>query len=97
MQSRKVKFYCWTWCPYCTKAKELLMKKNIDFEEIVIDDDRLAMEKLTAQTGSGTVPQIFVEDLFIGGCDEIFQLEEKGDFDAVFFTDIHENEQSRSK
>ncbi len=81
---KEVKFYCWTWCPYCIRAKELLISKNIEFEEIIIDHDQNAMEKLTAVSGSDSVPQIFVDGAFLGGCDELYQLEKDGKFDEIF-------------
>ncbi len=82
---KKVKFYSWTWCPFCIRAKELLMEKSIVFEEINIDGDQEAMDRLTAVSGSDSVPQIFVRDEFIGGCDELIQLEKDGKFDEVFY------------
>ncbi|RQD69627.1 MAG: glutaredoxin 3 [Tindallia sp. MSAO_Bac2] len=81
---KEVKFYCWTWCPYCIRAKELLTQKNIAFDEIVIDHDQKAMENLTAVSGSDSVPQIFVDGDYIGGCDELYQLEKDGKFDEIF-------------
>ncbi len=81
---KKVKIYCWTHCPYCIKAKQLLKQKGVPYDEIVIDGDEEALRKLKAQTGSGSVPQIFVDDIFIGGCDDMHQLDEIGKFEEVF-------------
>ncbi len=81
---KKVTIYCWTYCPYCVKAKALLDEKGIAYEEIIIDNDPAALKSLQSKTGSGTVPQIFVEDVFIGGCDDLFQLESRGKIDEVF-------------
>ena len=81
---KDVKFYCWTWCPYCIRAKELLIQKNVEFDEVVIDHDQKAMENLTAISGSDSVPQIFVDGDYIGGCDELYQLEKDGKFDEIF-------------
>lgn len=81
---KNVKIYCWTYCPYCIRAKALLDAKRIPYEEIVIDGDQKALNNLKSQTGSGTVPQIFLEDTFIGGCDELHQLDAEGKFDALF-------------
>lgn len=81
---KKVTIYCWTYCPYCVKAKALLDEKGITYEEKIIDNDAAALKSLQSKTGSGTVPQIFVEDVFIGGCDDLFQLESRGKIDEVF-------------
>ena len=81
---KKVTIYCWTYCPYCIKAKAMLDKKGVMYEEKIIDNDTAALKTLKSETGSGTVPQIFVEGSFIGGCDDLFQLDHEGKFDEVF-------------
>lgn len=81
---KNVIIYCWTYCPYCVKAKALLDEKGIIYEEKIIDNDNDALKSLQLKTGSGTVPQIFVDGSFIGGCDEIYQLDNEGTFDKVF-------------
>ena len=80
----KVKIYTWSFCPYCLEAKNILKKQNIEFEEMVIDGDEKALENLKEKTNCSTVPQIFVGDEFIGGCDDLKALIEKGDFEVVF-------------
>lgn len=80
---KNVKVYTWATCPYCLKAKRLLSNKNIAFEEISIDGDRQALSDLKAQTGSGSVPQIFIDGVFIGGCDDLHALEAKGQLDDM--------------
>ncbi|MCA9496311.1 MAG: glutathione S-transferase N-terminal domain-containing protein [Nanoarchaeota archaeon] len=72
----KVKVYSRDYCPYCVKAKMLLKKLNQDFEEVHVDDK--VMDDLIVKTGWRTVPQIFIDDKFIGGCDDIFKLYEEG-------------------
>lgn len=84
MTMKKVKFYHWTWCPFCIRAKELLMEKNISFEEINIDGDQRTMDRLTTISGSDTVPQVFVDEVYIGGCDELIELEKNGKLEEVF-------------
>lgn len=81
---KKVKLYSWTFCPFCVRAKEVLVQNGIEFEEIVIENDQAEMQRLTEITGSDTVPQIFVEDEFIGGCDELLQIEREGKIEAIF-------------
>lgn len=80
---KSVKIYTWTYCPYCIKAKALLDRKKVPYEEVVIESDRPALEALKAKTGSGTVPQIFVDDQFIGGCDDLHALDAKGKLDEM--------------
>jgi len=81
---KEVTIFCWTYCPYCIKAKVLLDEKGIIYEEKVIDNDPAALKSLKSETGSGTVPQIFVEGSFVGGCDDLFLLDDEGKFDQVF-------------
>lgn len=81
---KKVTIYCWTYCPYCVKAKALLDHKGVVYEEKIIDNDTAALKALESKTGSGTVPQIFVEGSFVGGCDDLFQLDHEGKFDQIF-------------
>lgn len=83
----KIKIYTWTFCPYCIKAKNILKSKDKDFEEIVIDGDKDAIKALKKETSSGTVPQIFIDNKFIGGCDELEKLVDEGEFDKLFCTE----------
>ncbi|MBS7527217.1 glutathione S-transferase N-terminal domain-containing protein [Fusibacter paucivorans] len=66
-----IKVYTWAFCPYCIQAKMLLDREGIAYEEYCIDGQRDVLMSLKAKTGSGTVPQIFVDDAFIGGCDDL--------------------------
>lgn len=82
--SKKVEVYTWRICPFCIKVKELLAREGIEFIEYDIQGDREKLEALKAQTGSGTVPQVFVEGRFYGGCDDIHALYENGEFNSIF-------------
>ena len=75
---KPVTIYTWTMCPFCVKAKRLLDQKGVTYEEIIIDGDSEALAQLKQKTGSGTVPQIFIEGEFIGGCDNLHALEASG-------------------
>ena len=71
-------------CPYCVGAKKLLQEKNIAFEEIPVDgkpEERARMRERAG--GSSTVPQIFIGDRHIGGCDELYALESAGKLDLL--------------
>jgi glutaredoxin 3 len=71
-------------CPYCDAAKDLLRKKNADFEEISVDGDWAAQEKMSARAnGRWTVPQIFIGATHVGGCDDLYDLEQAGRLDLL--------------
>ena len=79
----KVVIYTTRTCPFCVRAKHLLRNKAIAFDDIDVGgapDERAA---LTARTGSRTVPQIFINDVFVGGCDDLFALDRSGKLDAL--------------
>ena len=78
---KKVTVYTTSYCPYCTRAKNLLKGKNISFEEIdLTNDDKTRME-LEEKTGWMTVPMIFIGDEFIGGADNLYLLDSKGELE----------------
>lgn len=77
MSAKKIKIYTTDDCPYCVAAKNLLTRKNLSFEEVDVssDDD---FEALVKRTGMKTVPQIFFDDVLIGGFQELTQLDRQG-------------------
>ncbi len=82
---KKVEIYTLSECTYCHRAKELLEREQITYKECVIDDvkdEKIA--ELKAKTGSKTVPQIFVEGQYIGGCDDLYSLHQEGKFAEIF-------------
>nr|WP_231243083.1 glutaredoxin 3 [Ehrlichia canis] len=75
----KVIIYTKDPCPYCTKAKALFNKKNILFKEIdVTNNSTLLEEMIQKSNGMRTLPQIFINDQHIGGCDDLYRLYESG-------------------
>ena len=81
---KNVQIYTANNCPFCINAKRLLKAKGIKFEEINISDDEMYMlNKLAEKSGIYTVPQIFVDMKFIGGCDDLYQLERQNKLDAI--------------
>ncbi len=71
-----VEIYTWQYCPFCIRAKALLDDKGINYKEYAIDGDREAFTKMSQRAnGRTTVPQIFINDHGIGGCDELYELE----------------------
>ena len=80
----KVEIYTWSRCPFCIRAKGLLDQKGVDYSEHCIDGDEDARDKMRARAnGRSSVPQIFIDDRHIGGCDDIYDLEEKGELEAL--------------
>lgn len=80
----KVEIYTWTTCPFCIRAKNLLLNKGIDFLEYNIDGDEVARNKMAQRAnGKRSVPQIFINDDHIGGCDDIYALERQGKLDPI--------------
>ncbi len=82
--SANVEIYTWSSCPFCLRAKALLTQKNIPFTEYAIDGDEAARDKMAERSnGKRSVPQIFINDNSIGGCDELHTLEKEGKLDAM--------------
>lgn len=81
---KDVIIYTFETCPYCIKAKRLLNDESIGFTEIEISNQKERLSELKKKTNCSTVPQIFVDDKFIGGCDDVITLHKKGKFDEIF-------------
>ena len=80
----KIEIYTWQYCPFCIKAKNLLNKKNIQFTEYKIDGDEAAREEMSLRaSGRRSLPQIFINDKGIGGCDDLYQLEKENKLDNL--------------
>jgi glutaredoxin 3 len=81
---RAVKMYTTQVCPYCLRAKALLKQRGVEqIEEIRIDLDAQAREQMMSLTGRRTVPQIFIGDTHVGGCDELMALDQRGGLQAM--------------
>jgi glutaredoxin 3 len=78
-----VTVYTSDWCPYCQRAKQLLMQKNVAFTEINVDDDAKFREEMISRSDRRTVPQIFIGDTHVGGCDDLFALDGSGELDRL--------------
>lgn len=80
----KVTIYTGMMCGYCSRAKSLLASRGVEFEEINVTMDPGAREEMIARAhGARTVPQIFIGDRHIGGCDELYRLEHEGALDPL--------------
>lgn len=79
-----VTLYVTSICPYCVKAKQLLNKKGIPFTTINISENhQLRQDMIEKSGGRFTVPQIFVNDHYIGGCDDLYALDRTGELDHL--------------
>ncbi|KAI9132514.1 glutaredoxin 3 [Acaryochloris sp. CCMEE 5410] len=80
----KVEIYTWAACPFCIQAKQLLDSKNINFTEYGIDGDEMARSEMAERAfGRRSLPQIFINDEHIGGCDDLYELEGQGKLDSL--------------
>lgn len=79
-----VEIYTWQTCPYCIRAKILLKWKGVQFTEYKIDGDGAARLKMAERAnGRRSVPQIFINQQHIGGCDDLYQLDTEGKLDPL--------------
>jgi glutaredoxin 3 len=79
----KVQVYATGWCPYCSRARQLLQAKGVEIEEIDVDAHPGAREEMIARSGRRTVPQIFINQTHIGGCDDLIALDDSGGLDPL--------------
>ena len=76
--------YTKMYCPYCDAAKDLLRRKNAAFEEVSVDGDAASQRAMAQRAGGrSTVPQIFIGERHVGGCDDLYGLESAGKLDAL--------------
>ncbi len=81
----KVEIYTWSYCPYCIRAKQLLDSKDVAYTEYVLDDDEAGRDAMAERGSDGkrSVPQIFINDVHIGGNDALQQLERDAKLDPL--------------
>ncbi len=74
-----VKMYTTAFCPYCTRAKQILLSKGVaNIDEVRVDLDSTERMKMMEITGRRTVPQIFIGQTHVGGCDDLMDLDSRG-------------------
>jgi glutaredoxin 3 len=79
-----VEIYTWSSCPFCIRAKALLDQKAVEYTEYCIDGDEAARSKMAQRSrGRRSLPQIFINDQHIGGCDDIMALNAQGKLDGL--------------
>ena len=81
---KNIKMYTSSYCPYCANAEKLLSEKGFKIiEKIPVDDDPRALEKMIKITGKRTVPQIFIDKVYIGGFEELRKFNLSGELDKI--------------
>jgi glutaredoxin 3 len=80
----EVLMYCTATCPYCQSAERLLAEKGVrDLRKIRVDLDPARRDEMTSRSGRRTVPQIWIGERHVGGCDDLYELERAGELDDV--------------
>ena len=80
----QIEIYTTRICPFCVAAKRLLSKKQVSYVEIDVGGDACLRDAMTTRAnGAHTVPQIFINDRHIGGCDDLYRLEQNGNLDNL--------------
>lgn len=80
----KIEIYTWSRCPFCIRAKALLDEKGVQYSEYCIDGNEEARADMAQRAnGRRSLPQIFINDQHIGGCDDLYDLEFQGKLDSL--------------
>jgi glutaredoxin 3 len=80
---KPVTIYTTAWCPYCHRAKALLNNKGVAFDEIDVSMDARRRDEMEQKSGRHTVPQIWIGDTHVGGCDDLHALERAGQLNTL--------------
>ena len=83
MANHTVEIYTTPYCPYCVRAKALLQRKGVDYQETDVSDPGRRDAMTRRAGGSYTVPQIFIDGHHIGGCDDLHALDGRGELDGL--------------
>ena len=75
--------YCTETCPFCERAENLLVKKGVQFKKILIDNDNSLFEEMKKRAGRDSVPQIFIDELHVGGFDDLVELDIDDELDPL--------------
>ncbi|HEX5066779.1 MAG TPA: glutaredoxin 3 [Myxococcota bacterium] len=79
----KIVMYTTQWCPYCRNAKALLARKGQKWEEIDVEAEPARRREMVERSGRTSVPQIWIGERHVGGCDDLIALERSGELDAL--------------
>lgn len=81
-----ITIYTSAWCPYCIRAKQLLTEKGVEFKEISVDGKPEVRAEMKEKANQNSVPQIWINDFHVGGCDDLLALESEGKLDKLLTT-----------
>ncbi len=84
-QQSSVRMYSTEFCPYCVAAKRLFNHLNVSFDDTDVNSAPGLRQKMMAESGANTVPQIWVGDTHVGGCDELYQLHDNGELNSLLY------------
>lgn len=87
MSTARVVMYTTGWCPYCIRARRLLERKGVPFEDIDVNADPARRLEMRERSGRHTVPQIFIGEHHVGGCDDLHALDAAGQLDTLLFNE----------
>jgi len=80
---KKITIYTTSVCPYCIRAKALFDRKGYAYEEVNVEDEKIRENMTKKAGGRRSVPQIFIGDTHIGGCDDLYELDKEGKLDKM--------------
>ena len=83
MAAPTIEMYTTSWCGYCERARQLLARKRAAYTEISVEGDPARRAEMIERSGRRTVPQIFIGAHHVGGADELAELEQRGELDAL--------------
>jgi glutaredoxin 3 len=86
-----IDLYSSRWCGFCMRAKMLLDSKGVQFNEIDVDQDSALRAQMMQRSGRRTVPQIFIDEVHVGGCDDLYALERSGQLDELLAKNSNNN------
>ena len=78
-----ITLYSNAWCPFCKRAKLLLDHKGVQYTEINVEQIAGKRQEMIERSGRTSVPQIFIDDFHVGGCDDLYALEQQGKLDPL--------------
>jgi glutaredoxin 3 len=83
MLAVKVLMYCTSACPFCQAAERLLIEKGVQIDKVRVDLEPVRRAEMMQKSGRRTVPQIWIGERHIGGCDDLYDLERQGGLDPL--------------
>jgi len=78
-----IRIYSSNWCPFCVQAKRLLDTKGVNYQELIVDGNPALRTQMMQESGRTSVPQIWINEVHIGGCDELYGLERSAQLDSL--------------